>query len=282
MGRSFGGIRTNSRAFDPLPSRTEDDAFDSGHRFSIRNAGSNQLVGSSKVAVCWGAWANGSYDWQIQQWITSIKADARWTHSVPYVFAFNKEMNDNNSTQPTCGSPEEYKSASRRIFNAFHNAGILWRDGGQVLIAWVPTGSAFRQGYANQFDPDVAADGVTVVGDYYDLVGVDVYDRVDTDGHLKWPNAASMLNDPHAYAVMRGKGLIVPEFGVEEDAVNDGVSEKAQVLSGIVPLLSSFGNGKPGSVAGFYYTNADPYYPTTSSVAMSAFVAMARSAFFGG
>jgi hypothetical protein len=282
IGKTFGGERNNERAFAPLPSRTDDQAYDAGRAFTIRNAGSNQLVNGTKVAVCWGDWANGSYDWLIQQWIVSIKVDPRWTHTTPYVFAFNKEMNINNPTQPTCGTPEEYKSASRRIFNAFHAAGILWRDGGQVLIAWVPTDSAFHQGYASQFDPNVGPDGVTIVGDYYDLVGVDSYDRVDASGHLKWQDAASMLNDAHAYAVMRGKELIVPEFGVQEDAINDGVSEKAQVLSGIAPLLASYGSGKPGSVAAFYYTNADPYYPDTSTAAMNAFIGMANSAFFGG
>lgn len=283
IGRRFGGIRNNQRIFYPLPGKEEDQAFDAGRRFVIRNAEANQLdANGDKVATCWIDWANGVYDWRLAEVVASIKADPRWTHANPYIFAFNKEMNLTGPTHPTCGTPEEYKLAARHIWDYFKNAGILWRYGGQVLVAWVPSGSAFRVGYANQYDPNVGPDGVTVVGDYYDLVGEDIYDRTDTDGHLNTTDPRWLFDPAHAYAVMRGKPLIIPEFGVAEDLVNDGVNEKAQVFSQVASVLASYGSGVPGAVVAVYYSNVEPYWPDTSPQALNAFTQMARSQFFGG
>jgi hypothetical protein len=72
---------------------------------------------------------------------------------------------------------------------------------------------------------------------------------------------------------------------VAEDTVNDGVSEKAQVLSKVVAVLSSYGTSGPGSVAAMFYTNAkgdQPYWADTSTASLAAFKTMANNAFFRG
>jgi Bacterial Ig domain len=282
IGKKFGGIRNNQRIFDDLPGKDEIQSFDAGRRYSVRNAATNKLVGGRKVATCWKDWANGTYDSRLAQIVTSLKADTRWSHSTPYVFAFHKEMNINGSSQPTCGTPEEYKAAARHVYTYFYNAGILWRTGGKVLMAWVPTASAFRNGDAYKWDPDLGSNGSSIVGDYYDLVGEDIYDRIDTGGHLKTTDPHWLFDPAHTYAVARGKQLIFPEFGVEEDSANDGVSEKAVVLSKVVSVLSSYGTTGPGSVAAVYYSDASPYWANSSATALAAFKKMARDPFFGG
>jgi hypothetical protein len=288
IGRKFAGVRNNQRIFEPVPAKDEVSAFDGGRRYSIRNARPNRLVNGRLVATCWKDWANGKYDSTLKGIVDALKADRRWSHSDPYLFAFAKEMNIDNATTPHCGTPEEYKAAARHVFTYLQNAGVLWRTGGKVVIAWVPSGSAFRNGTAKNYDPNLGSNGRTIVGDFYDLVGIDIYDRVESGGHLKTTDPHWLFDPGHEYAVARGKQLIIPEFGVDEDRVNDGVNEKAQVFSRVVSVLASYGTTGPGSVAAVFYTNAGGdspgagYWPDTSAAALAAFKTMARSSFFGG
>jgi Bacterial Ig domain len=289
MGRAFRGVRNNQRIFEPFPGKDEVRAFDAGAPFSIRNAQTNTLDASgNKVATCWKDWADGTYDWRLAQIVSAIRSDDRWNHAHPYLFAFQKEMNLNDAsaasfaTHPTCGTSEQYKAASRHLWNYFKDAGVLWRFGGEVVIAWVPSGSAYRNGDAKDWDPNLGTDGSSVVGDYYDLVGIDIYDRPEDGGHLKTTDPHWLFDPAWKYAVARGKQLIIPEFGVAEDSVNDGVSEKAQVFSRVASVLSGYGNGVPGSVFGLYYSNVHGYWPDTTPTSLSAFVKMAREPFFSG
>ena len=280
IGRRFRGFRNNSRIFLSLPSTTENRNFDVGRRAIVRNATSNRLVNGRKVAVCWNAWASGSYDWRLAQIVRSIRADRRFTHQTPYVFAFVKEMNLNERHHPTCGTAAEYKLAARHVFNYFLSVGLLWRTGGQVVFAWVPSGSAFRDASAKNWDPDLGTDGKTIVGDYYDLVGEDIYDRTQPNRHLRTLSASWLFDPAHAYAVLRGKELIIPEFGVGRDLVHPGI--RAIVFSRVLTKVASYGSSGPGSLAGLYYSNVRGYWVDTSGFVLAAFRGMANSSFWAG
>ena len=278
IGHRFGGFRYNHSIVAALPGNAEDAAYDAGRRLVYRNAEATNIHGGK---ICWQDFANGTRDGLLGQIVRSIKSDRRWTHKTPYLFAFHHEAG-----QPSwCGTPEDYKAAFRHIFNYFDAAGILWRNGGQVKMVWTVTRSQLNQQIAGQptsaqaHDPNLGPDGVTIVGDYYDIVGVDVYDKVQPNGHLSYTDPHRAFDPAHAYALARGKQFGIFELGVAEGATG----EKAAFLSQIVPTLRSYGYGVPGSAMALMYSNVNgkqPYWADTSPGALKAFVAMANRRFF--
>lgn len=278
IGRRFGGFRNNHSISNGVPGNADDAAYDAGRRMVYRNAESENVKGGK---ICWSNFADGSRDSQLAGIVRAIKADRRWTHRTPYLFSFHHEAG-----QPSwCGSAEDYKAAFRHIFHYFDSAGILWRNGGQVKMVWTVTRSQMNQRVgsmptvARAHDPDLGPDGMTIVGDYYDLVGVDVYDKKQSNGHLSYTDPHQAFDVAHKYALARGKQFGIFELGVAEGAPG----EKAAFFSQVVPTLRSYGVGVPGSAAALMYSNVDgkqPYWADTSASALKAFTAMANRRLF--
>lgn len=215
IGRRFGGFRFNRSIVDTVSGKAEDAAFDAGRKLVYRNAEATNVNGGR---ICWSDFADGTRDPLLAQIVRSIKADPRWTHATPYLFTFHHEP------ASWCGTAEDYKAAYRHIFDYFDAAGILWRNGGQVKMVWTATWSQMIQRKSGQLtvaeahDPDLGPDGVTVVGDYYDMVGVDVYDKAQPDGHLSYTDPHQAFDPAHRYALARGKRFGVFEMGIAEGA----------------------------------------------------------------
>ena len=276
IGRRFGGARFNHSITASIPGNAEDAAFDTGRRLVYRNAEATNIHGAR---ICWRDFANGTRDSLLAGIVRSIKKDPRWTHRTPYLFTFHHEAAD------WCGTPEDYKAAFRHIFDYFDSAGILWRNGGQVKMVWTVTRSQLDHQQPGQLtnaqahDPDLGPDGVTVVGDYYDMVGVDVYDKVEPGGHLSYTDPHQAFDSAHQYALARGKQFGIFELGIAEGAPG----EKAAFFSQVVPTLRSYGFGVAGSAATLMYSNVtgqQPYWVDTSASSLKAFIAMANRSVF--
>ena len=278
IGRRFGGFRDNHSITNSVPGNADDKAYDAGRKLVYRNAQSQNIKGGK---ICWGSFADGTRDGTLAGIVRAIKADPRWTHRTPYLFSFNHEAG-----QPRwCGTPEDYKAAFRHIFDYFDSAGILWRNGGQLKMVWTVTRSQMNQQTPGQptaaqaHDPDLGADGATVVGDYYDLVGLDVYDKVQANGHLSYTDPHQAFDVAHRYALARGKQFGIFELGVAEGAPN----EKATFFSQVAPTLRSYGFGVAGSAATLMYSNVNgkqPFWADTSPKSLKAFTAMANRPLF--
>ena len=278
IGRRFGGFRNNHSISHRVPGNSDNAAYDAGRRLVYRNAESENIKGGK---ICWGDFADGTHDGRLAEIVRAIKGNRRWTHKTPYLFSFHHEAG-----QPSwCGTPEDYKAAFRHIFNYFDSAGILWRNGGQLKMVWTVTRSQMNQQRPGQptaaeaHDPDLGPDGVTVVGDYYDLVGVDVYDKVQSDGHLSYTDPHQAFDPAHKYALARGKQFGIFELGIAEGATG----EKAAFFSQVAPTLRSYGVGVAGSAATLMYSNVNgkqPYWVDTSASSLKAFTAMANRPLF--
>jgi hypothetical protein len=274
IGRMFGGSRFNHSLMNPIPGNTDDKNFDAGRTVVYRNAQSEDL---SDAPVLWADVAAGKYDWRLAEIADAVRADTRWTRATPFLFSFHHEQDATSGF----GTPEDYKAAFRHVFDYFESAGILWRYGGQVEMVWTLTRSSLNSDTAASYDPDLAADGVTLVGDYYDVLGLDVYDKLQTDGRLGYTDPRTAFDPAHEYALARGKQFGIFEFGVSEGAPG----EKAAVFSQLAPTLRSYGVGVPGSAMALMYSNVtgkQPYYPDTSPDALAAFTAMANDPLFTG
>jgi hypothetical protein len=274
IGRTFGGSRFNHALMNDVPGRPDDENFDAGRTLVYHNADTENLDGSPMM---WADVAAGAYDWRFAQIVGAIKSDPRWTHATPFLLSFQHEQDG----QTGYGTPEDYKAAFRHVFAYFQGAGVLWRSGGSVELVWTVTKNALNQGNARPYDPDLGPDGVTVVGDYYDLLGLDVYDKLQSDGHLSYTDPHEAFDPAHQYALARGKQFGIFEFGVGEGAPG----EKALVYSQVVPTLKSYGVRIPGSAVALMYSNVtgkQVYYPDTSPDALAAFIAMAHDPFLGG
>jgi hypothetical protein len=275
IGRTFGGFRFNHGIMNDVPGKADDLSFDAGLRLVYHNADSENLDGSPML---WADVASGVYDWRLAQVVQAIKSDPRWTHATPFLLSFQHEQDG----VVGAGTPEDYKAAFRHVFATFQSAGILWRSGGSVELVWDVTKNALNAGgTARPYDPDLGPDGSTVVGDYYDILGLDVYDKLQSDGHLGYTDPHQAFDPAHSYALARGKQFGVFEFGVSEGAPG----EKALVFSQVVSTLKSYGVGIPGSAMALMYSNVtgkQVYYPDTSPDALAAFIAMAHDPFLGG
>ena len=276
-GRIFGGVRYNDKIMGSVPAKPGDKNFDAGRTVFYNNAQSENLDGTP---IKWADIASGAYDWRLAQIVQAFRSDPRWTHATPYLFSFHHEQ-DATSGFGTFGTPADYKAAFRHIFDYFHAAGILWRDGGQVEMVWDVTRHSINSGSAKQYDPDLGTNGVSVVGDYYDVFGVDVYDQVQPNGHLSYTDPHEAFDSAHQYALARGKQFGIFEFGVAEGAPG----EKAAVFSQVVPTLRSYGVGVPGSAMALMYSNVtgkQVYYPDSSASSLAAFIIMANDPLFKG
>ncbi len=276
IGRMFAGVRYNHKFMDPIPATFGDENFDAGRTVFYHNVQSENL---DSTPIPWAEIASGKYDWRLAQIVRALRSDPRWTHASPYLFSFHHEQTA-AAGFGTYGSPADYKAAFRHIFANFQRAGILWRDGGAVEMVWTVTRNSISSGTAQQYDPDLGPSG-TVVGDYYDVFGVDVYDHVQPDGHLSFTDPRQAFDPAHQYALARGKQFGVFEFGVAEGAPG----EKAAVFSKVASTLRSYGTGVPGSAMALMYSNVtgkQVYYPDTSTSSLAAFIAMANDPLFQG
>ena len=277
LGRMFGGARYNRGFMDPVPAPSDDKNFDAGRTLVYHNVQSENLDGTP---ILWADIASGKYDWRLAQIVQAFRSDPRWTHATPYLFSFHHEQ-DVASGFGSFGTPADYKAAYRHIFTYFQTSGILWRYGGQVELVWDVTRNSINTGSAQQYDPDLGPDGVSVVGDYYDVFGVDLYDKVQSNGHLSYTDPHQAFDPAHAYALARGKQFGIFELGVTEGAPG----EKAAFFSKVVPTLRSYGVGVPGSAMALMYSNVtgkQVYYPDSSASSLAAFITMANDPLFTG
>ena len=274
IGRMFGGVRYNYKIMGTIPAKAGNKNFDAGRTVFYNNAESENL---DSTPILWADIASGKYDQQLAQTVQAFKSDPRWTHATPYLFSFHHEQ-DVAAGFGTFGTPADYKAAFRHVFTYFQASGILWRDGGQVEMVWDVTRNSINSGSAQQYDPDLGPDGA-VVGDYYDVFGVDVYDQVQPNGHLSYTDPHQAFDSAHQYSLSRGKQFGIFEFGVAEGAPG----EKATLFSSVASTLRSYGVGVPGSAMALMYSNVtgkQVFYPDSSVSSLTAFITMANDPLF--
>ena len=278
LGTTLRGIRHNQAMQTSIPADRELQWFDQGHWMIYRNANAETLgPGGKQVCLSWRAIANGAHDGYFRAAAQNLLGDKRFTRTRPYLFSFHHEQIVNDSVQcgnNACGSPADYVAAYRHVRRLFDNLGATVSHGGNVRFVWSPACSQFR--VPNQ---PYGAPHVDPGPDYYDFVGVDSYNRLQ-GGHLMFKNPADMLGAVHDYAKMRGKQLVIAEFGIEDGPTLAQHNAKATFLLNTASLIQSWGSSGAGSVCAWMFSSLGPDSIDSSPQALAAMKKVVALPFF--
>jgi hypothetical protein len=279
LGITLRGIRHNQAMQTPIPADRELQWFDQGHWMIYRNANAETVgPGGGQVCLSWRAIANGAHDVYFRAAARNLLGDKRFTRTHPYLFSFHHEQIVNDRQQcgsRACGSPADYIAAYRHVRGVFDNLGATASHGGNVRFVWSPACSQFRvpdQAYgAPHVDPGPA---------YYDFVGVDSYNRLQ-GGSLMFKDPVDMLGAAHDYAKMRGKQLIIAEFGIEDGPTLNAHRAKAAFLLDTASAIASWGTAGAGSVYAWMFSSLGPDAIDSSPQALAAMKQVVALRFFG-
>jgi len=278
LGRMFRGIRWNQSMQTPIPAKSELEWFRQGHWMIYRAVNAQTRSGGRKpVCISWRGIANGAHDAYFESAAHSLRASA-FTRTHPYFFSFAHEQIVNNSSQcgnKACGSPADYIAAYRHVRNIFNNAGASVSHGGNVRFVWAPVASQFRVP-----DHPYGAPTVDPGPDYYDYVGVDAYNR-RAGRDLEFSTASSMLGAAHNYAKMRGKQMIIAEYGIADGPSSTDNHQKAAFLLNTASQIASWGASGAGSVYSWMLTDLGTYRIDSSPASLAAMRKIVELKLFG-
>jgi hypothetical protein len=278
LGYKFRGIRYNQAMNCPIPTPRELAWVDQGRWFLYRNVNAQTRTSSGGI-VCrsWKSIASGYYDSFFIHGARAIKNDSRFTAQRPYMLSFHHEQVVRNSHQcgnTGCGAAADYVAAYRHVRNIFDNQGATVREGGNVRFVWTPTASQFRMP-----DGPFGAPKVDPGPHYYDYVGVDGYNRL-SHGKLLFKDPAEMLGPAHDYAVMRGKRLLVAEYGVEDGSTIASHVAKEDFMLATATEIQSWGKSGPGSAIGWLFSSTDGNRIDSSPASIHAFHLILQMPFY--
>jgi len=278
LGTTLRGIRYNQAMQTSIPADRELQWFDQGHWMIYRNVNAETSgPGGRQVCLSWRAIANGAHDSYFRAAAQDLLADKRFSGTRPYLFSFHHEQIVNNQAQcgnKASGSPADYVAAYRHVRQIFDNLGATVSHGGNVRFVWSPACSQFRVP-----DHPYGAPSVDPGSDYYDFVGVDSYNRLQ-GGHLMFNTPADMLGAAHNYAKMRGKQLIIAEFGIQDGSTLAQHNAKATFLLNTASLIQSWGSSGPGSAYAWMFSSLGPNAIDSSPQALAAMKKVVALPFF--
>jgi hypothetical protein len=278
LGYTFRGIRYNQAMQCPIPTPRELRWVDEGRWFIYRNINA-QTNNSRGTMVCrsWQSIANGIYDSYFIAGARALKNNQRFTAKRPYLLSFHHEQVVKNGHQcgnSTCGNAAQFIAAYRHVRNLFDKHGATVRTGGNVKFVWTPTASQFRMP-----DGPFGAPKVDPGPNFYDYVGVDGYNRL-AHGTLLFRNPSEMLGAAHDYAVMRGKRLLVAEYGVQDGSTIASHVAKENFMLATASEIKSWGASGPGSAVGWLFSSTDGNRLDSSPASIHAMHLILQMPFF--
>jgi hypothetical protein len=224
-----------------------------------------QATKISGAAVTWSSIANGVWDSRIKSQAQALK-----TWGKPAYFCFHHEPENDGKN----GDATQFKAAWAHVKNIFGSVGatnLKWvaafmastYNGGHGGIdTWMPSGS------------DI-------------LFGVDGYNRGACDPKPGWRSFDQIFQPAHAYAVNKGHGLFIGEYGCVEDTAcgntSGSGSRKAQWFTDASTTIKSWPELKA-----IVYSNTEwvfngvdvNYRVTTSAKSLSAYKTVGLDGYF--
>ena len=251
IGRQFGAQRVYSNMNRGLPTPTDVLVRNEG-RILYHNINSFHPVGGRKLCYRWSDIAAGRWDAMLVERANEIRD---WGY--PIIMSFTHEPNVNTAVHPLCGTASEYQAAFDHVVSIFDQQGAT-----NVTWAWVLTAANFN-----------GADGGPAVWEpqRYDIVGVDGYNHVTNT----WRTPLELFRSAEAFALSRGKPLMIGEVGCEERPGDP--TAKANWITGAATLFASW------RVAVVFWThtgNGGEWWLDSSPQALSAFAAAGRDPYF--
>jgi hypothetical protein len=90
-----------------------------------------------------------------------------------------------------------------------------------------------------------------------------------------------MLGPAHDYAVLRGKRLLVAEYGVEDGSTIPSHVAKEDFMLATAGEIQSWGKSGPGSAIGWLFTSTDAYRLDSSPASIHGMRQIVQMPFFG-
>ena len=292
LGRSFTGLRQNS----DVPANWQNT---NGH---VTNYDAGRTTSYRAIQIqstdTWTGFASGGFDTQLQTTVDNIRNSGRWSASNPFLLCFHHETS--LPAYSTCGTAQNFIDAFRH-FRDFLDAGgytVFTKtghyQGGVFKTAYVGWDRMFvgangvgpptaGQGI-DDYDPDKGSSPAPVGTSYYDYIGSDVYNVVDSPGVLRYgTDAGTLLNPLIAAAVTRNKDFIIGEMGCGDGATTTDHTNKAAWLDSLRTSLISRGAHKPGVCRALLTTikaSVENYNVDSSAESLAAYQRLSASTYF--
>ena len=287
IGRTFAGNRLNA-AFDyTMPDPRLLATYDAGAHWTYHNCNSQRwkdgVVDGVKEPVPWASVAAGEMDVWLAAQAAGIRDNPRWTAANPYHFSFHHEQSvatDNQTGGGGAGTPGEYIAAFRHVRAVFDGAGATVTHGGNVAFCFVPTITQYHGKVPGWGVPDLDPGPA-----YYELLGVDAYNRRDRKtGLLKTAKPGPWIRPVHDYAVAIGKQFFFGELGIEDGTTTAAHQERAAFTTDLCTTVAKYGRHKPGSCVAMIWTHnitaGRDWRLDLSAEALAAFTAAGSDPFY--
>jgi hypothetical protein len=264
IGRRLGMTRHYLRwDFRPIPSLAMQQSAN-GHRVPFVDW-RPQKQPPDNGFIRWDDIANGLHDSEIDQVGASL---ASWNKTA--YFTFNHEP-ENDAVH--CGTASEYKAAYTRIKQRFAVAGVTKLKYVCTLVQGTFKG---KNGGPDTWFPNGAQ-----------YVGADGYNRSKCSGG--WKTFETLFKEAHDYAVLRGRNMVIEEFGCVENASPCTDSTTTETKANWFPQAVATIKGWP-EIKAVIYTNVLASYRTfhdnidfridSSTAARNAYIAAGHDAYF--
>lgn len=288
LGRKFAYQRVNA-SFDGsgIPTDRDDNWADAGYR--IYHNANAETSGAATAQPLWGGWAavaSGSADAYFHDMTARVKADNRFSPTKTFDLSLHHEQCVNSPSQcgvGCAGTTEDYKAFFRYVAGICHADGATIDEGGPMRLVWTPAVSQFKEtveATATKCDPNLKADGTTIDGHYYHLVGLDLYSRITKNG-LSIADPTVYLGIVSAYAKERGLKWMIGEYGCQDGTSAESHAEKANFFTKTLAGLKSLGTGI-GGCEYLCYSHIAPgkNWVDSSGVSLAAFKTLAKDPWF--
>lgn len=262
IGRSFHGLRQNQQYTNTSIS-TAITEYDAGRTLSYRSIQFNTAPGG------WAAAATGTFDTQLVALCNAITAANRWTTQNPFWLCLHHEATTSGGVFGTPGF-----SAADHIAMWQHCVPVMRATGAPIKFAYVGWDRMFvGLNGVGPPDPGEGFDDLDPGTAYYDRIGSDPYNAVDSPGVLRYGTDAAVLLEPiRLAAVARGMDWMMGEMGCQDGATQADHDNKAAWTDSLRTYLDGLGTIGPGVCRVMLTTHesANLYQADTSAESLAA------------
>jgi hypothetical protein len=293
IGRIFTGLRENADiSTNWVNTGSHITQYGNGKTTSYRACQNDPATETYAAAIA------GTYDASWTTLVTNIRNSGKWTPTNPFILCYGHETTV--AQWAPLGTAQQFIDAYRHFRNLTDSLGATVRtkngtyQGGCIVMAYVGWDRMFvgangigpptaGQG-VDDYDPDKGSSPAPAGSSYYEYLGSDVYNVLDSPGVLRYGTDALTLLAPLVNAaVARNKDFIIGEMGCPDGATSQDHTNKALWLDSLRLGLIARGRYKPGVCRALLTTvkaSVENYNVDSSAESLAAFQRLGASTYF--
>lgn len=294
IGRQFHGLRQNADiSTNWVNTGGHITQYGNGKTTSYRACQNDPATETYAAAI------SGTYDTRFTTTVTNIVNSGKWTPANPFIICYGHETTV--AQWAPLGSAQGFIDAFRHYRNLADSLGATVRtkagvyQAGCIVMAYVGWDRMFvgtngvgpptaGQG-VDDYDPDKGSSPAPAGTSYYEYIGSDVYNVLDSPGVLRYGTDALTLLTPLVNAaIVRNKDFIIGEMGCPDGATTLDHTNKAAWLDSLRVGLIARGQHRPGVCRALLTTvkaSAENYNVDSSAESLAAFQRIGASTYFG-